>query len=509
MKKVAVFFVFVVFMAIGFSALYSAQTQRVRTFGGREIIFSPSGKELPFYFSDVPGIMQTDDPIKQRIEYIKYLNATTLCVQSMNALSFINDSNSIRVKVNDMDSTSSITDPSAKFEIVFDHFVRQGPDKIIVTTLCGQEIINDHQFEVVKNDFIEQMKIVSSMGFDYYGSLPDYVIKSHADRLGISEKDYLGELGNKIQGFGDVTVRDLNRVPPTFRKSDFVIRELHFGYNPAIFGVLGVAWLDTGIVYYNPQARIRDYLTGEPGVLLHETTHNNSKLQNWPFSSIDTELMASIPEMLTPKNQIDFFSHGYAQKLRDLTFTYFGYNFSQAQDEIFLFDYGGNILIDENKYRENFKKLEIIKKELLSASKDVIFEYFTDELWWSALNRRWGESTTMFDVTMALKYEPTILGGREQTQKWLATHDEEIKEGIKRAWDKTKQGSGNNGFSDQHVPQFIVEQYKRLFTEKEQEAIKEYFKKNPKAVEIISKMNVEDLLKFFSGFKSKNIGGVR
>ncbi|MEK6846552.1 MAG: hypothetical protein AABY16_00105, partial [Nanoarchaeota archaeon] len=339
MKKAAAFvFVFIVCaLSVVPNRTFGLQQQR-QVVPTRETIFSPDGKELPFYFSDVKGIIQTTDPIKQRIEYIRYLNATQRCAQAdWNFLSFILDPDSIKVKIDDMDSTSSITDDKAKLEIVFDQFVRQGPNKIRVTTLCGQEFITDHQFNVLKDYLIDQMKEARDIGFEYYGPMPDYVVRKRAERLGISESDYRKMLDEKDPRFKEVSIRELHRVPPAFKKSDFVIRQLHFGYHPDAFGALGLAWLNTGIVYYNMQTSIVDYLSGFPKVLLHEDIHNNSKLQNWPFTSLDVELMASLPEMLMPQNQIDFFFHSYATKLRERAFVLFGYNFEQAQDASFLF----------------------------------------------------------------------------------------------------------------------------------------------------------------------------
>lgn len=508
MKKVAVFLFLLVFYALYSASARTSPIQRLQSISARETVFTPSGKELPFYFSDVKGIIQTADPIKQRIEYIRYLNATMQCVQAnANSIPFTIDKDSIHVTVDDMDSTSSITNDKAKFEIVFNEFVRQGPDRIRVTTLCGQEYINQHQFEVVKNDLIEQMKNVSDIDFDFYGPLSDYVVKARAKRLGISENDYRKILDDKDPRFNDVKIRELHRVPEPFKKSDFVIRELHFAYHPGAFGALGLAWLDTGVVYYNPQARIVDYLKGYPSVLAHETIHNNSKLQNWPFTSMDVELMASLPEMLLPQDQIDFFFHSYAQPLRKLAFNIFGYNFTQAQDEIFLFDYAGNMLVDEDKYSQNFKTLQIIQPEMLKAAKDALYEYFTDELWWSAMNKRWAQNTSVFDIMMSLRYDSTILGGREETERWLAPREEEIKEGMRMAWEKTR--SQNDNQRAMRVPQFVIDQYRNLFTETEQENLRKYFLKNPKAAEIISNMTAEDALKFVSGFKSQKIGGVR
>lgn len=507
MKKAAVLLFLVVFCVLMYFAERSfAVFQQVQSITVRETIFSPSGKELPFYFSDVKGIIQTNDPVKQRIEYVRYLNATQRCIQAdFSFSSFILDPDSIKMKVDDLDSSSSITDDKAKFEIIFDQFVRQGPNKIRVTTLCGQEFITDHQFEVLKNFLIDQMKEARDIGFDYYGPIPDYVVKKRAERLSISENDYRNMLNEKDPRFSQVLIRELHRVPLAFKKSDFVIRQLHFGYHPDAFGALGLAWLDTGVVYYNMQTSIIDYLSDYPKVLLHEAIHNNSKLQNWPFTSMDVELMASLPEMLMPKNQIDFFFHSYARKLRELSYDLFGYNFEQARDEIFLFDYAGNILIDETKYRQHFKTLETIKPVMLDAAKEAVYEYFSDELWWSAMNRRWAEDTSVFDIMMSLRFEPTILGGRVETEKWLAPREEEIKEGMRLAWLKTKEKNDDH-FSEMRVPRFVLNQYKNLFTEKEQEVMRQYFMKNPKSAELISKMSSEQLINFFSSFKSKEIG---
>ena len=482
------------------------------TFAQRQQVASQQGaavKQLPFYFP--PGVIQTTDVIKQQAEYARYAMATNQCFHNATPfpLSSIVDPDSIRIKT-DIDSTSSVTDSRAKMEIVLDHFVRVG-DKIRVTTLCDQKLITEEELKVVVDDILSIVPAAAyGIDFDYYKSVTDDAIRARAGKLGLTEDEFRKQLDEKDPNY-DITFREINRIPAAMRRSDFVPRELHLGYNPQFLGALGVTWLNTGVVYYNPQARVLDYLIGKPVVLAHEFIHANVNLQKFPLSDgFDTELFASIPDMLLPEDQMNFFFHPYPEDIRELAWIYFGFNFKQVQKEIVRFDFGGPVWVDEVKYRQYFKELERIKAEMLSFFRDVVIpEFYSDPLWWSAMNDRRGDRNSVFRIMMANHFDPTILGGHAETMKWLLPRTDVAIEMARKAHEASSQDAGNNFGMMSQIPQFLIDRYRAAFSEKEQQTIREHFLSNPDAAVDIQKMNMQELLKFFERFKIKPRGGVR
>lgn len=468
-------------------------------------------KALPSYFPE--GIMQTSDPVDQFAEYQRFFATTFSCNQGdpARSTSLFAENRAIKVQT-DIDSSSSITNPKAKLEVVFDNYVRVG-DKIRVTTLCGQKLITEEQFKIDRDDFIEHAIQARDADYDYYQDLTEKAIKARAEKLGIKVDEFKQILDDKDPNYG-ITFRELHRIPNQVKRSDFMPRELHLGYNTQIPGIFGVTWLNTGVVYINPQARMLDYLIGKPMVFQHEFIHANSNMQKFPMSGgFDAELFASIPEVLIPEDQIDLFFHGYPRDLRELSWIYFGFNYKQVWKEISKFNFAGSMTVDEDKYRYYFKEQDRIKKEMYDFFRDVVLpEFYSDPFWWSAMNERRGDQNSIFRIMMAGYYDPTIFGGHVNTMKWLSTIPEDkLKDLARSSFEDQNSQSNDNSFGMRNikVPQFLIGQYKHLFTEKEQNSIREYFVKHPEAGEQIAKMNFEEILKFLRQISALPAGGVR
>lgn len=382
---------------------------------------SASAVELPFYFPD--GVKTNTDLVGQWQEHHRYLNATEQENQSGSA-TFILGSDSIE-KPTDILSTSTV-DKNARMKIILDQFVRVD-GKIRVTTLNGQRFITEDELKVVIDDLVAMANQAADEKYAFYKDFVDRAIKARALKLGIAEKDFRDMLDKKLTG-QNVTYREYNLIPPVFKRSDFVPRELHLGYTPQAKGILGSTWLNSGIIYYNPQARILDYLTGRPLILGHEMVHGNSNLQSMPIAfAFDVETMASVPQILYPEEKTGLIYHGYANDLRELIWVYFGFDFEKAQEESLLVNFSGNQVVDEKKYRANYSKLDSVKAELLNRFRDdVIPEFYSDVVFWTTMNTKMGDKNFVFQVMMAKLYKPSILGS--DTAKWLDNHSFEIKQ---------------------------------------------------------------------------------
>lgn len=491
MKK-AVLFVFL----IVFSALYPASA---RTFAVP--VLQTQRADLPWYFPE--GVIVTQDPISQKIEYERYLTATDACMQSMSGSPLTIDSRSIRIKTN-IKSTSSVTDPDVNMEIVLDHYIKIG-DQIRITTLCKQEFRTQKEVDIVVADLIKAANEAVDIQYERQKNLTEGAIKSLADQFGVTVPELKNRLNEKDPLSG-ITFRELYFIPRDMKRSDFFPRELHLGYTTELFGVLGAAWLNTGVVYYNPQARILDYLTGRPWILAHEFMHTDSNLQKFPFSDgFDAELFASLP-MLMPENKVNFFFHSYPSEWREIAWVFFGFDFERARKEIIRFDLGGNLIVNEAKYREYFTMLEKIKSEFNDFFPRAFENYYGNQLWWAALNDKVKDPTVVFKMMMAQNYDPTILGGRDKTMKWYLLNKDLINEVAKEALVELENGSEGDSNDFANIPDFLVGFYNRTFSIAEKDSIKSYFGKNPHMIESVRQMKAEDAFKFL---KSIGQGGAR
>src|SRR5271163_1098787 len=470
-----------------------------------EIPKRPS-QALPFFFPQ--GFYQTTDPLKQREEYVRWLNSTWNCNQgNPNGMgATIPGSDSIRI-VTDVVSTDSVTENPSKMTLVFDHYIRQADGTIRYSDLCHTEIITQAQFDVVSAGLRRQAVEAAQRDHDFYVIIYEKSIEARAAKLGISKAELVAELDEKVPGY-NVTRRDVHRIPKPMHPSDFVPRELHLGFNPPLGGILGVTWLNTGVIYYQPDAWITDYLNGIPKVMQHEEVHGNINIEKWPLSqAFDVELIASIPEMLYTENQTDFPSHGYAKDIRELAQVYYGMDWAEMQKQIVKYDFAGNIVYDDEKYMYYYKQIDQIKAEMLKFFVDVtIPEFESDPVWWSAVNDIRGDNNTVFRVTMADHYQICSLGGCAASGEWLETHKDEILQIAKRAF---AAGMGKNragGDFGSRVTPFMVEQYNRMFTPSEQVQIEKYFTQHPEQLDNLRKMTPVEAIEFMQRFKTNSMG---
>src|SRR5271170_69340 len=140
--------------------------------------------QLPFFFP--PGFYQTSDPLRQREEYVRWLNSTWHCNQGdpngMGAT--IPGSDSITV-LTDVVSTDSVTENPAKMKMVFDHYIRMPDGRIRYTDLCHTEFITDAQFKVVVDGLRKQAVDGAQRDHDFYVIIYEKSISARAAKLSI------------------------------------------------------------------------------------------------------------------------------------------------------------------------------------------------------------------------------------------------------------------------------------------------------------------------------------
>lgn len=465
----------------------------------------------PFFFPK--GIQQTTDPLRQREEYEHIFQASWACNQGNGGVStLIPGSDSISV-VTDVVSTDSVTENPVKMKIVIDHAYRLSDGRIRYTSLCGQEFITEDQLKVVENTLTQIVVSAAKRDNDFYSIIAEKAVTARAAKLGLKREELVAQLDEKVPGY-NVTFRELHRLPKPSKASDFVPRELHLGYNPPLGGILGVTWLNTGVIYYNPNAWMTDYVNTIPKVMQHEMVHGNINIEKFPMSeAFDVELMASLPEMLYPENETDYPSHGYAKDIRELAEIYYGFDWDQFHQDTVKFDFAGNIVYDDANYLYYYKQIDQIKAEMMKFyTDDTIPEFYSDPVWWSATNDIRGDNNSVFRMTMALHYNPTILGGAAKTIDWLESHREEIKEVGDNAFKKGLNGGGGGNQMDMttaRIPPYLMEQYERMFTAQERENIETYFHQHPEKFSDLQKMSPVEAVQFLGTFKSDLKGMVK
>ena len=128
-------------------------------------------------------------------------------------------SDSIAV-ITDIESTSSGNE-TVKMKLVLDHFVRLSDGRIRVTMLDKQIIITQHQLDVVKKDLIQVAEESADYNYQYYKDLADLAYEARAKSFGITKEELVKHLDD-VDPVSGVTVREINSLPDTVKKSDFV-----------------------------------------------------------------------------------------------------------------------------------------------------------------------------------------------------------------------------------------------------------------------------------------------
>lgn len=410
-----------------------------------------SAQSLPHFFPDGVRKNSPKAAAEQWEEWARYANATVNNLGSEQSRNFIIGKSRFVER----------TYFGQKVKIVFDQHVCEtlnslndngsckSGDRTRYTSFGGQYFITEKQFQELVEFTDQAVKNAVELDYAFWSQLEKDAVNIAAKADGMSEKDFREYLGRKDPLNPAMTFRDLRHIPPVVERKHFVpFRELHIGLTPEIPSVLGVAWLNTGIVYYTPVAMIRDYLMDAPVVLAHEFVHTNKNLQGIPLVwGFDAETVASVPDMLVTNDYTDLWFHGYAENFRELIWVYFRFDFTQARKEVVRFPMVGNLRIDPVKFDEYSQKLEVAKAELRQAFKRVMAEFYSTPVWWTAMNDKLVDDNSVFRVMMASMYNPTLLGGEEATMKWLTTNQPKIERWADEAWRETgstANDSGNN-----------------------------------------------------------------
>lgn len=461
---------------------------------------------LPHYFpKGIRPVSQVAKPHEQWAEYLRMIAAAEKAFE-------VNWHEAIPLIPNGERKEVSIA--GRKTTIVFDHWVRQDKDTVRFTSYLGNEMLTNEQFKVVEDYTIAEITRAVDLNYAFYKDLRKLAIESLAGEAGLGMSiDQLEQVvTQKVPENPRFTFEELYWLPKKMEKADFVAREIHLGYDAYGMGAIGFAWLDSGLAYLTPMGQILDYLLGVPLVTQHELIHTNKVLQSLPFAeAFDVELAASIPEMLTQGDYVHLQFHHYVEDLREMAWVFFGYDYKRVRKEVILFDADTNLMIDEKKFAEATKLLNEVKAQYMKFFPEAIGEFYGKMVLWAALQDKLVDKRAVWRIMMRAKYEPTILGGKEKTAKFLKANEENIKQDSQEAWNES--GSSDSKNHEMHERLYGLARLVGLdLDDKAQvERFMREFKLKPADLQSMNQEQIMRLVRqvFEKRFSQKERGGVR
>ncbi len=333
--------------------------------------------------------------------------------------------------------------------MVFTQYVRQKDGTVRHYHAAGIDTYSAREMDCIINDMVDYIERAADMNMRDYKDIVEKILpvqekmlkEQGALKKGEKLKDYLDK---EIEGYPGLKYRDILFLPDV-KVQDFIPTRFFFGD----FQALGVNYTDSGIVGINPMARILDYISGAPTVMMHEMTHRNQKLQFSPLMyKLDAELWASLPELVHEDMQF-FMSHGYLVDLRKVSKILFNMDSNLARGDM---RFMRTMMGEEYESKENHKKVREYMKKVDSISRAVrqvafekyIPQFFTHPLYFATLNDFLKDDNASFKLMMYMEFEPTLLGGPEKTRDFVMENEEIFKNVAQEViWDlKSSRGSG-------------------------------------------------------------------
>lgn len=454
-----------------------------------------SGK-VPHYFPD--GVGKETNPARQISDYFNDINAMDTCRGTRGADAAMPRFFAHSIKVPKTFEGREVT-------FIFDPWERSPRDgKIYYNDFCGRHEITEEQMQTVIDDMVRHFAIALDNTFEFHREIEDVAVKGNAAQEGKTVEEYRKKLADPVPDAPGITFRELQQLPLPMTKAQFVPKEVHLGFNP----YLGVCWLNSGVLWVTPQARVLDEIHGAPKTLAHEMVHADTNLQSLPLSGgVDVEFLASVPMMLGDDNHIALPYHGYLKELRKMARVLFGYDFDQVKREVILYDHAGNIRIDETKYNEYFGKLKAVKEELRTFFRDVALPaYYRNQVFWTGLHNRLNDDLAVFRIMLATRYCITILGSCEETSQFLNAHRDDTLQLAKAAYDemgKSSEDKGGGEYGDyvvgnRRLSPMTIAEIERAFGVSKEHMLKLAKKHGIKPEDLVSKPPVQVIAIFMN-----------
>lgn len=463
------------------------------------LLVAAEERKVPFYFPQ--GIEKLETPAKQYEAYKRYWRVMQGC--KWGHWTGADFSRGYRVER---------TYDGEKVGYTLDHVIHVG-DKIYYYDFCEQREITPKERDLMVADFIQYVEGATSLG-EYYNDLEPNAVKRRSENTGIADGDLRKQLDQPIPEDPKITYRDLTQIPKKITRATFWPKEIHLGENMA----LGLAYLNSRTAWIGPEARILDYITpsGRPLVGLHELIHTNVELQSYPMSDhVWVELMASVPMAFFDDEFMDLAGHGYLYRVREWAWVYLGYDFREVKKRVIKFDFAGNLWVDEKAFNEAYELQKKIKAEFLVAFKGLLAEYYSDQPYWGGVNDKLFDDQGVFDIGMALRYEPTILydpklpgDGHNQTMQWLEAHKEDVRRIALEAWNESGKPLDDSGDGTVALTQENIKLVERL-TGMGREELVELAKKHGITARDAKGKSIPELMSLFNQIMERERGQKR
>jgi len=325
-----------------------------------------------------------------------------------------------------------ITYEGSSVVIYFDSYFVE--DNVVVEySTKGKRVLTKQQFELVRRDVVQWFKAGVDYAYSQYESLRN---NSLAEAAALDGKS-VPELTALIAREPSVVENAKLILPISLTKRDFIssVHEFHFAYLKG--GVLGLTYLHSGKVFCSPIARLMDHINNSPVVVAHELVHANPKLQNILLSQhIDLELLDSLPVALDePVDSFDYLQHPYLEQFRRMVKVLTGMDSERAMREIVRPSMGTpSFTVDREKLRAHVERLHVISKAFQPAIKEMLASLYRNPLHWMAINERMQDKSAFMKVFFALKFDPTSLGGHQESMLYLEENASLLKEIADQVW---------------------------------------------------------------------------
>ncbi|MBI4142165.1 hypothetical protein HY484_04525 [Candidatus Woesearchaeota archaeon] len=374
-------------------------------------------KTTPHYLQ---GIESPTDPVKKLFEKervydsisLKYLRERT---------PFINESIQVQQEILGKNIT-----------LTFVNYVNKG-NHIANYTANGIEKLTPAEFDIVVQDHINYLTEAATLMEQRFKTPSQKIMQAVEANLRKQKKlpddkkleDILNE---KIQGYEGITIRDVLFVPPqTMTAKEFLPPHYYFGTLPSSQmrgSILGVTYLNTGVVGIDPKARILDHINGVPIILMHEMMHNNKELQGLPLVFyFDAELYAELSQIAN-MDYLEISRHHYLEVPRRLNKLLFSFDSDLAFENVRDFTIMPGMKLEDTdnykKLRKTISVLNNITSTLQTTALDEFFpEFYASPHYWVVVNEFHRDGAAAFKIFNYAKFEPTSLKGPEATRKFM------------------------------------------------------------------------------------------
>ncbi len=318
-----------------------------------------------------------------------------------------------------------------------------------------QRVMGWAQFEAVKIFLHEAIKSAVEKDVKDYAemNLTFGVLNARAKLL--DDPDYAKRLDDAVPGTNGLKVRDIIPVPLT-RAHDFLPDLIIMGPKGFYGGFTNWGTPSSEkIVFLDMLGLALRYVSGWP-LVEHEFVHANPYLQGTPLAFyFDVEMWTALTTDLDD-DFTEFMFHPYLSVVRDMVRTFFGYDFEEVNRKVWPTGALGARDIREKEFRANAAEVKKIRAELLKFVKDpndgMMVQFYSDPYFWISVNTKYCDTSAVWRILFALRYEPAGLYDPEkkdkdgnvispvlQTKNWLMKEEESgrIKELADKALKKT------------------------------------------------------------------------